>query len=348
MHRVLERQLRRLGLARETPPTAEQWQLLLDRIDRAYVEADQDRYTVERSLELSSAEMRKRFNALREAQDQLVLTSRKAGMADVATSVLHNVGNALNSLNVSTHVLVDALRSSMRGGLTKTLALLQNQPTPGRFLDEDPRGKKVLAYLAAVDAALTREREEMLRELASLSKNLEHVNVIVSRQLDAARATKTLDDTVTLDEVLAAAAAAAHGPNVAVEREPTALVVRTDRHKLLQILLNLTTNARDAVLARGDGGTVKLRATGTGGALRIEVSDDGVGIAPDHLPRIFTHGFTTKASGHGFGLHSAACAAMELGGALTAESPGAGRGSTFTLTLPSRRGSREVEAPVNA
>jgi signal transduction histidine kinase len=66
----------------------------------------------------------------------------------------------------------------------------------------------------------------------------------------------------------------------------------------------------------------------------IEVIDTGVGIPPENLERIFSHGFTTRKEGHGFGLHSCALAAKDLGGSLHAESAGPGQGATFTLTLP--------------
>jgi signal transduction histidine kinase len=67
---------------------------------------------------------------------------------------------------------------------------------------------------------------------------------------------------------------------------------------------------------------------------RITVTDNGVGIPPENMARIFNHGFTTKKDGHGFGLHSGANAAKEMGGSLTAHSDGPGKGATFTLELP--------------
>jgi hypothetical protein len=132
MHRVLSRQMRHLGIGEEAP-TAEQWARFLERVDHTYSEADRDRYTLERALDLSSAEMRKRFSELRDAQGQLVLASRKAGMADVATSVLHNIGNVLNSVNVSANLVAQLVKGSARSGLGKSLALLAAQPKPGQF-----------------------------------------------------------------------------------------------------------------------------------------------------------------------------------------------------------------------
>ena len=171
MHRVLERQIRKLGIS-AAPPTAEQWGGFLARVDRTYTDGDQERYTLERALDLSSAEMRERFLELRDAQRQLVRASRKAGMADVATSVLHNVGNVLNSVNVSASLVAQVVKSSARSGLGKSLALLAAQASPGRFLDEDPRGQKVIPYLTAVDRALIDERETLLREADSLGKHI--------------------------------------------------------------------------------------------------------------------------------------------------------------------------------
>jgi two-component system, LuxR family, sensor kinase FixL len=71
-----------------------------------------------------------------------------------------------------------------------------------------------------------------------------------------------------------------------------------------------------------------------GARLRITVADNGVGVAPESFSRLFTQGFTTKKEGHGFGLHSSALAAEEMGGTLTCVSEGPGRGAAFTLELP--------------
>ena len=111
--------------------------------------------------------------------------------------------------------------------------------------------------------------------------------------------------------------------------------MKTDRHKVMQILVNLLSNAKHA-LDHSDGDRrMKVRVVqNQEGLLEIAVIDNGVGIPPENLSRIFSHGFTTKKMGHGFGLHSGALAAKELGGTLKAHSDGPGLGATFTLTLP--------------
>lgn len=338
MHKVLERQLRRIGIG-EQPPTAEQWKVFLSRVDTAYVEADQDRYTLERALDLSSTEMRKRYAELRDAQRRLIEASRKAGMADVAASVLHNIGNVLNSANTSTTMIAQSLRSSSRGGLGKVLALLSEKASPGEFIDKDPKGKKVLPYLATLEKTLGEECESMTREAESLQKNIEHIRIIVSEQLSLAKgnAKSSVVERVDLDELLQDAinvVKARANDSIRFTREIGAHTLSTDRHKLLQIVTNLLMNACDSLRDK-PGGHVDIRTTTLDGdRVAIEVIDDGSGIAKEHLERIFNHGFTTKPTGHGFGLHGSACAAIELGGTLSANSDGPSCGATFTVTLP--------------
>jgi signal transduction histidine kinase len=111
--------------------------------------------------------------------------------------------------------------------------------------------------------------------------------------------------------------------------------ILADRHKVLQVLVNLLRNAKNACQEseRSDK-TVCIRVTTLGERVRFAVIDNGVGIPAENMDRLFTHGFTTRASGHGFGLHSGALAARELEGSLTAFSEGSGCGATFILELP--------------
>lgn len=341
MHRVLERQLRKLGIGHERP-TAEQWARLLERVDIAYKAADDDRYTLERALDLSSEEMRKRFRSLRSTQEELVLASRKAGMADVATSVLHNVGNVLNSVNISAGIVLEATRKSAQTDLAKALALLTAQPQPGKFIDEDPRGKKLIPFLVLVDKALGDERQLLLREAESLVKHVDHIKSIVVQQLAVVRGDKrgpkvneSVDLAELLDDAVAIVRASTDTRPIAFHHERTSIVTSTDRHKLMQIIVNLLTNARDAVASHRGEGAVSVRVRRLPERrLLIEVEDDGIGIAADTLTRVFSQGFTTKTNGHGVGLHSSACAAGELGGSLGARSKGPDQGATFSLVLP--------------
>jgi signal transduction histidine kinase len=344
---LLERQVRRLAIG--DAPNADQWREFLSRVDRAYIEADQDRYTLERALDLSSDEMRKRYTELRAAQQALIEASRRAGMADVAASMLHNIGNVLNSVNVSSNVVADCVAHSARGGLEKSLKLLATQTQPGAFLDHDPRGQQVLPYLQAVDRALAKEQAFMQQELQSLTKHVEHMKSVVSEQLAATRPKEValMVERLALDELVRDAIDLSElrgraGVAVVVDLEP--LIVEVDRHKVIQILVNLLRNACDAIAVTGRGGTVHVRACRESNCQAvIDVRDDGVGISKEVMARLFNVGVTTKPHGNGYGLHQSACQALELGGSLACTSDGLGAGACFRLAFPRKRGATLAE-----
>jgi signal transduction histidine kinase len=111
--------------------------------------------------------------------------------------------------------------------------------------------------------------------------------------------------------------------------------INVEKHKILQILVNLVRNAKYACDDSGrPDKRVTVRVTNGDGWIKISVADNGVGIPPENLTRIFSQGFTTRKGGHGFGLHSSALAVKEMGGQLLVHSDGPGRGATFTLDLP--------------
>jgi len=276
--------------------------------------------------------------ALTEAQASLVRVSRQAGMAEVATSVLHNIGNVLNSVNVSAGLVVDVVRRSNGTALSRAVTLLKSQPAPGRFLDEDPRGPKLLQYLGGIATALDGERQQMSDELGSLTRNIDHIKAIVALQQSHAKGSAALETMPLhglLDDALKFNAASYQNNQVEVVRDfgDTTDIV-SDRHSLLQILMNLLSNARHALDGCEGERKLTLRARTSADTLTIEVIDTGTGIHPERMNEIFRHGFTTKKDGHGFGLHSSANVAAELGGSLTAASAGPGQGATFTLSVP--------------
>ena len=208
----------------------------------------------------------------------------------------------------------------------------------GLFHD-DPKGKRIPSYLAQLAENVLAERERNLKELDSLRDNIEHIKRIVSMQQGYSKVS-TLRERANLVELMEDALQMNDGSfnrhEIEIVRDYADVpVVETDKHKILQILVNLIRNAKDSCkAARGDAMRITLRLAQAGGKLSVSVMDNGIGIAPENMARIFRHGFTTKKDGHGFGLHSSAIAARELGGSLTASSDGAHRGATFTLELP--------------
>jgi signal transduction histidine kinase len=271
---------------------------------------------------------------------RLLEASRQAGMAEVATGVLHNVGNVLNSVNVASSCLADSFRKSKAANLSKVVALLREHENDlGVFLTSDPKGKQVPGYLAQLAEHLAGEQATALKELAQLQKNIEHIKEVVTTQQSGAKCagkpetiqvTDLVEDTLRMDS----GAQVERDIQVTTEFEATP-VITVEKHKVLQILTNLVRNAKQSCHeAGGLGKRLTLRVTNGDDRVRIAVSDNGVGISPENLARIFAHGFTTKKDGHGFGLHSAVAAAMEMGGGLNVQSDGIGHGATFTLELP--------------
>jgi signal transduction histidine kinase len=324
--------------------TLEQREQKLERARRELLEGKEtlEARVHERTRELFEqvAAKEKALVALAAAQQSLATASHQAGMAEVATGVLHNVGNVLNSVNVSAHLVLDGLRNSKTATLAKTVALLrEHHDHLGEFLTVDPRGRRVPQFLERLVAHLSGEQAGFIQELCALQQNVDHIKQIVAMQQSYAKVSGAVEHLLLhelAEDALRICSTALASHKIQVERQftPTPPVL-VDRHKALQILVNLVRNAIQALDVRPEGRRLTVRvAPGPEGRVRVEVIDNGLGIAPENLTKIFQHGFTTKKDGHGFGLHSGALAAREMGGNLAVHSEGVGRGATFTLELP--------------
>jgi PAS domain S-box-containing protein len=284
---------------------------------------------------------------------QLMDTSRQAGMAEVATGVLHNVGNVLNSVSVSATLVVERLGRLKVDNLRRATTLLREQNGHlAEFLTNDPKGKVIPEYLATVTDQLASQQTKLIAQMNSVGQHIEHIKEIVAMQQSYAKVSGVCENLAAaglVEDALRMNAAAFDRHHIEVVREfaDNTPPVHVDRHKVLQILINILRNAKYAMDAKG--GQDKLLVVRVGMAspdrVKITIADNGVGIAPDHLTSIFNHGFTTKKDGHGFGLHSGANAAKEMGGTLTAHSSGPGKGAEFTLELPTTASARQGELP---
>jgi len=271
---------------------------------------------------------------------QLLDASRLAGMAEVASNVLHNVGNVLTSVTVSASLVAECVKNAKVAGLGRAAALLKEREADlGTFITTDERGRKLPAYLAQLAEQLQGNQRLALKELASLRDNIEHIKETVAMQQSYAKlcgVAETVTVAALIEDSLRmnAGALARHGVTVCREIGEVPPIT-VDKHRILQILVNLIRNAKYACDESGrPEKTVTIRAVADERTVRISVIDNGIGIHPDNLGRLFRHGFTTRKTGHGFGLHSGALAAKELGGSLSAHSDGPGCGATFTLELP--------------
>lgn len=276
---------------------------------------------------------------------QLVIASRQAGMAEVASGVLHNVGNVLTSVNLIIHDVQDRLKTTRLSHLRRVVEILQReQPRLVEFLTTEAGGRQLPDFLGKLDDHLTSENRQLLSDVEGLVRHFEHIREIIVTQQGSAQLFGVLETLVPaqlFEDALRLNAESLDRHGISLERVfvPTGQV-KADRHKVLQILVNLLKNAKDALQAVKPGERIiRVKVSpASETTIQLEVEDNGPGILPVNLTRIFQHGFTTKPTGHGFGLHSSVLAAREMGGDLVATSPGPGQGSTFILTLPMAKG----------
>lgn len=304
---------------------------VINRVNKALQTANDD-------LELRVEE---RTRELKDTQSELLDTARQAGMAEIATNVLHNVGNVLNSVNISADLVSRKLRASKTQGLGKAMQLINDhQGDLGTFLTEDAKGKLLPGYLNQLVDAIALEQQGMTDELAQLTKSVDHIKDIVATQQSYAGANSLMEPlhiSELLEDALRMNSGALTRHHVTVVKEYSDVPqVMGDKHRLLLILINLISNAKYAMSdltnrPRQMTLGVKIVEDTT---LQVSVKDDGEGIAEENMTRIFAHGFTTRKEGHGFGLHSCALAAIEMNGHLTAHSDGPGKGALFTLQIP--------------
>ena len=269
--------------------------------------------------------------------------ARRAGMAEIATGVLHNVGNVLNSVNVSASMLNNRLNASKTPQVGQIAQLLeQHAGDIGRFMANDDKGKQIPRFLAVLYEHLAADEKALLEEAQSLITNVDHIKTIISTQQSYARSggmVEPIDVNNLLEDAVKLHASSFGKHHIKLVRDygdiPEVLL---DKQRLMQIVINLLKNAKEALRDCPDchDRILTIRTRAEKRRLLIEVSDTGIGISKEMLTQIFSHGFTTKRSGHGFGLHSCANAATEMKGKLTASSEGLNKGATFSLDLPLR------------
>tara|TARA_R110002095_G_scaffold163200_1_gene141355 strand:+ start:20190 stop:22148 length:1959 start_codon:yes stop_codon:yes gene_type:complete len=282
------------------------------------------------------------ITSLRNVSKQLIETAHQAGKAEIATSVLHNVGNVLNSVNVSAGLIQDNVLKSSANNLTRAVGVMeQHLEEIGDFVTNDDRGKHLPQLLIDVSHQISTEEDTILEEINSLIRNIDHIKAVVASQQKNAKGTAGVIEEFSLVELLEdaininTASMERHSVKITRKFDDIEPVV-SDKQLLLQIIVNLISNAKYACLESGNKKhllTVRLKHKGQD-RISIEVQDNGMGITAENLTKIFAHGFTTRKEGHGFGLHSAILAAKELSGSLVATSDGPGTGATFTLEIP--------------
>ena len=290
---------------------------------------------------------------LESAQYEIVNAAHKSGMAEMATGVLHNIGNILNSVNVSVDEVSRIARNSKVSGLIKANSMLSsNLDNIGEFLTHDSKGKKLPEYYLKLGDVLSGEYKQILDESASLSEKATMMKEVIATQQAYATAgfyTEEFPIEPLIEDALKVQQSSLHKWGVNVIKDYSELPdVSAQKSKLLQVITNLIKNAKEATEANDALNKEKEIRIETGvykgKSIYISVHDNGCGISQENLAEVFNHGFTTKETGHGFGLHSSANSMTEMGGSLNASSEGDNMGSCFTISIPIAATNKKVSS----
>ncbi|MBP6986466.1 MAG: PAS domain-containing protein [Alphaproteobacteria bacterium] len=282
--------------------------------------------------------------AVEELNNKLLRAAREAGKADISTSILHNVGNILNSVSVSLDLLKEAMMRSKCSKFRDVSELMINHKDDlGEYLVNDEKGRLIPDYIHKLSENVSTEFNTCSEEVVNLTSYIEHIKEIVASQNSFSTKAKIQEKIPAIKIVESAlkmsGTANSLGENIKIKKcfgTNTELIL--DKSKALQILVNLIQNAREAVLLNEaqmqKEVLICIEDIANENNVKIMIQDNGMGIDPENITKIFSFGFSTKRDGHGFGLHASALAATEMGGSLTAESDGPGKGARFILTLP--------------
>lgn len=279
---------------------------------------------------------------LSETNQQLVEASRRAGMAEIATNVIHNVGNVLTSVKVAVAHSSDICGDLPFEKIERVADLIEQHGCEEDFFAEGNRGSHVPDFLRQLTQSLCDERAKIQKELTDTRRHLDHITNIVAQQQQHATGSKLIEQvdlSALITDGIMMSSSSLKNHNISVVRDfDEGLIVETDKHQVLQIIVNLIRNAKHACL---DSDThprqIRISAANNGNdCFSISVADNGVGIEQENIVNLFTYGFTTREKGKGFGLHSCANVARELGGSIEVTSDGPGKGATFVLTLPGK------------
>lgn len=291
-------------------------------------------------LKKKNQTLKSTLKELEATKDQLVEQAHKAGMADIASGVLHNVGNILTSINTSAAMIEETATQSKVDGYVKANSLLKEHSNDlGNFIANDPRGRSLIDYYLRLEEPLTQERRHILQQTKRLVEKIKLVNDAIAAQQSFA-GVGLMTEKLMLSEMaenaldLQSGSIERHGLNITKEYLAKDLVL-VNRTKLIHILVNVFKNAKEAMSENGlNQKNLEIRTWQDEQNVYLSISDNGIGVHPDNINKIFSQGFTTKKTGHGFGLHSSANYMKEMGGSLKVSSEGIGSGATFILSFP--------------
>ena len=288
------------------------------------------------------------YNAMLGRLAELVQTrsdlAHAAGMAEIAVGVLHNIGNAITTVNVGVQVARAGLDEVSVERFERLADLVEeHRDDLASFFAPGAKGAVIPRFLRGAAASLRTNLDAVGSELGTVAVATEHTMEIVRAQQRYAGVAcltshcsveSVVEDAVRISDV---------ERRGRVVRQYDRVHAEVDRHRLIQIVVNLLTNAAEA-LVDCDDGCIWVSIVGDTDEYRVRVADNGPGIALDALHEVFRAGYTTKPGGHGLGLHNSFHAAVEMGGTLNLERPANGPGVAFELVLPGKAARRKAAA----
>ncbi|MCK4653175.1 MAG: tetratricopeptide repeat protein [Candidatus Cloacimonetes bacterium] len=279
---------------------------------------------------------------LRETQKMLTDTAHRAGMAEIATGILHNVGNVLNSVKVSSQVLTEKIKLSKVNNLQKVLSLMEEHTDNlGEFITSDEKGKMLPEYLVKVGTTLKDEQDNSLKELSTLHKGINHIEEIIAVQQSYAGVSGLVEKIALsemMDDVLKMHTEMFRKYKIKITKKYSKTKpILIEKGKLIQVFVNLLKNAKESLeIKGGKNKLIRINISEDKVSQIVEIIDNGIGINKNNLEKIFSYGFTSKEGSKGFGLHTSALTMNELKGKLIAHSDGEDKGAKFIVIVTTK------------
>ena len=273
-------------------------------------------------------------------QCQVTEAAKHAASVAMTHSALENVADALTTANVMTGLVLNRVKSFAPTRIEQAGALIeQHVDDLAAFVRHDEQGRHLPAYLKSLASRISRENNLLKEEIGRLQTGIVAARDLVERQKDHTRLAQFLEPVQLNDILRDALLAVPMGDDVqVVEAMDNALPkVHADRRKLMQVMVNLLSNARHALRVSGKTAlTLQVRTFLHDDKVVLEIADNGCGIPPERIRRVFRRGNSAWAEGRGYGLYCSQQAAEEMGGELAAQSEGESSGATFRFALPLR------------
>ncbi len=281
-----------------------------------------------------------RTEELNKTKNELVTISREAGRAEFATDVIHNIGNALNSININTDTLRSQMKDLQIPVIKKITELFEiNKDNLEKLITKDSVGKKIPDIINQFYEYLKEVQKLTIKDLKEIKKDIQHIQNIIANQQSHAKNILVMEvysPIEIMDEAIRMNRRTMGRYNISITKKYSAVSdIKTDKHKLLQVLTNLVSNAKQSFEKQNrENRNITCFIRKQNYILEFEVKDNGIGIYKENITKIFTHGFTTRKDGHGFGLHNSANNVKQLDGELLVRSDGIGKGASFIVKIP--------------